>query len=117
MTPTEDLRFRLRKLINERIPSGGTETDTNFLDGELDMILGEASSVYVAASYGWTEKAGMLQGDIEKYSAGDEQYTMTSLKDKLDHALKMAAHYAQFEESGQSSYGSAMFKVKPPEVL
>ncbi|MGY0692623.1 hypothetical protein ACW2QC_07490 [Virgibacillus sp. FSP13] len=115
MTPTKELRTRLRKLLNERIPSDGSADDTNFADGELDELISENNSIYAAASFGWTEKAALLQGDIEQYSAGDERYTLTSLKDKLSHAMQMAAHYGELGKT--DSGGGFMFKVTPPEVL
>ncbi|QAS52382.1 hypothetical protein [Halobacillus litoralis] len=114
MTPTKELRNKLRKLLNEKVPSGGSEADTNFSDVELDGLLQESSNVYTAASKGWAEKAALLQGDIEKYSTGDEQYTLTSLKDKMTHAMAMANHY---QEMGKESSGGVLFKIKPPEVL
>lgn len=118
MKPTEALRARLRKLLNERIPSEGTEEDTNFLGSELDDLLLTADSIYTAASLGWSEKAALLQGDIEQYSAGAEQYRVTSLKDKLAHALSMAQQYKEMSPTGAEVGNlSMMLKVKRPDVL
>ncbi len=114
MIPTIELRTRLRKLLNEVIPPGGTENDTNFLDTELDEILIESSSIYGAASTGWAMKAGLLQSQIESYSVGQERYDLTSLKDQLSHALAMASHYASTE---QGSRATLLFGIEPPEVL
>jgi len=117
MTPTPELRTRLRKLLNEVIPAGKTESDTRFLDSDLDTLLTEARNVYGAAAAGWTEKAAKLQdelGRVEGYSLGQEKYNLTSLKDALDYALKMAATYA---EMGRVGSGSRMAKVTLPEVI
>jgi len=114
MTPTNDLRGRLRKLLNEVIPPGGTESDTNFFDVDLDELLIEAVSIYGAAAAGWTMKAGMLQEQLERYSAGQEQYNITTLKDKISHALAMADRYAKMSST---SVGSLILKAVPPEVL
>ncbi len=117
MTPTPELRTRLRKLLNEVIPPGRTESDTRFLDTDLDMLLTEARNVYQAAAAGWTEKAAKLQdelGRVEGYSLGQEKYNLTSLKDALDYALRMAATYADL---GRSGSGSILVKVTPPEVI
>ncbi len=114
MTPTAELRERLRKLLNEVILDGGTESDTRFLDVDLDELLIEAQSIYAAASTGWTMKAGMLQGQIESYGVGQEKYELTSLKDQLYHALVMADKYAV---AAKASGGSLILKFKPPEVL
>ncbi|MFW5436567.1 hypothetical protein [Paenibacillus apiarius] len=113
MEPTVALRVRLRRLLNEV----GAEADTNFTDAEIDMLLTEADSIYAAASAGWMEKAGLLQGDIESYSTGTEKYDLTSLKDRLEHALSMVQQYAKMAEASGTSTGSFMFQVRPPEVL
>lgn len=115
MTPTVELRIRLRKLLNEKIPTDGTEADTNFLDSELDQLLVDATSVYGAAATGWTEKAALLQGQIESYSVGQEKYDMTSLKDQLTHALSMAEQYQNMAKT--KSGASVILNIKPPEVL
>ncbi|GIO36207.1 hypothetical protein J41TS12_10680 [Paenibacillus antibioticophila] len=118
MEPSIALRARLRKLLNEVIPVGGTEADTKFLDAELDMLLTEADSLQGAASSGWLEKAGLLQGDIESYSAGTEKYDLTSLKDRLNHALAMAKQYAELDGSESSKdISGLMIRVCPPRVL
>ena len=114
MTPTDKLRTRLRKLLNEVIPEGGTESDTQFFDADLDEMLIEAQSIYAAASMGWTMKAGMLQGQIESYGIGQEKYEMTSLKDQLSFALAMSEKYSVM---AKTSGGSVMLKILPPEVL
>ena len=114
MTPTADLRLRLRKLLNEVIPVGGTGSDTRFLDVDLDELLMDSQSIYAAAATGWTIKAGLLQGQVESYGVGQEKYDMTSLKDQLNHALAMADRYAVM---AKAKGGSIILKVQPPEVL
>lgn len=118
MEPSNMLRTRLRKLLNEVIPAGGSEADTKFLDTDIDLLLMEADSLHGAASAGWLEKAGMLQGDIESYSAGTEKYDLTSLKDRLNHALSMAKQYSDMDraEAGKDASG-IMIRVCPPRVL
>ncbi|OKP91322.1 hypothetical protein [Paenibacillus sp. P32E] len=119
MEATAQLRIRLRKLLNERIPEGGTEDNTNFTDFDLDTLLTESDSLDSAVAKGWTEKAGLLQADIESYSIGSEKYDLTSLKDRLAHALAMAKQYAAVAdtEKAKVNYGSYIFGVQPPEVL
>ncbi len=116
MNPTAELRERLRRLLNEVIPDGGTESDTQFLDVDLDELLIDAQSIYSAVSTGWTMKAGMLQGQIESYGVGQEKYELTSLKDQLYHALVMADKYAVAAKASGGS-GSLILKFKLPEVL
>lgn len=118
MTPTDALRTKLRRLLDEKIPEGGTDKDTRFLNEEVDDLLKEARSVYQAAAAGWTEKAGMYQremADLEQTTTGQETYRLTSLRDRLAYALKMAETYAAMNvgETG----GSRLMKVARPEVL
>ncbi|MCL6636030.1 MAG: hypothetical protein K6T29_09760 [Peptococcaceae bacterium] len=120
MTPTQQLKEKLRKLLNEIIPEGKNDTDTRFTDSELEDLLTESASIYAAASTGWTMKAGLLQGQIESYSAGQEKYDMTSLKDQLSHSLAMAEQYAKMAEKipgTAAGLGSIILKVTPPEVV
>lgn len=117
MTPTPELRTKLRKFLDERIPEGGSDANTRFLDADIDELLNDATNIYGAAAAGWTLKASMLQrelGDIESYSVGQEQYNLRQLKDMLDYALKMAETYNQM---ASSSMGSMILKIEPPEVL
>ncbi|AYO30809.1 hypothetical protein D2962_09475 [Biomaibacter acetigenes] len=117
MTPTPELRTRLRKLLNEVIPQGGSETDTRFLNADLDTLLIEAVNIYSAATAGWTMKAGMLQqelGQIEQYSVGEETYKVVNLTTAINAALKMAETYSRMAASGM---GSMILRITPPEVL
>lgn len=119
MTPTDELRTRLRKLLDEKIPAGGTETDTRFTDDDLDELLLEASTVFAAAAVGWTMKAGMYQAEmdgVEEYRLGQESEKLTSLKDRLDYALKMAGKYEAMAAAA-GDVGSVMLKLTAPEVL
>jgi len=117
MTPTETLRIKLRKLINETIPANGTEANTQFLDSEIDDLLLESVNIYGAAAAGWTIKAGLLQGKIEKYTIGQEQYTLTSIKDEYEHAITMAEQYKTVVQSSGSGTTGMMIKIKPPKVI
>lgn len=117
MKPTQALRDRLRKMINDTIPKGGTDSDAAFSDAELDDILKESSNIYFAASELWTLKAGMLQGDIESYSAGNEKYDLTSLKDKLSYFLSMAKKYKEQSDEIEGAQSSVILKFKTPDVI
>ena len=117
MTPTPELRTKLRKYLNETIPAGGTDADTRFLDTELDDMLAEAENINQAAAKGWVIKAGLLQGDIESYSVGQEKYDLTSLKDQLSHALAMAAQYTALAGESSKTNTGVILKLTRPEVL
>lgn len=118
MTPTEELRARLRKLLDERIPTDGTDADTRFLNEDLDEILTDSTSVFGAAAMGWTMKAAMLQsemGDVERFTAGQETEQLVSLRDRLTYALAMSDKYAAMAKAQRP--GSLMLRISPPEVL
>jgi len=117
MTLTPELRTKLRKLLDEQIPAGGSDADTRFSDADIDELLSEAANIYGAAAAGWTLKASMFQreaGQIQSYSVGQERYEMANPKDLMEYALKMAETYSRM---AASSIGSVILKFKPPEVL
>ena len=117
MTPTPELRTKLRKLLDERIPEGESDADTRFSDADIDELLIDAINIYEAAAAGWTLKAGMFQrelGQIESYAVGQERYDMRKLQDMVNYALKMAETYSRM---ATSRMGSMILKFKPPEVL
>ena len=117
MTPTPELRIKLRKLLDERIPENGSDADTRFSDADIDELLIDATNIYEAAAAGWTLKAGMFQrelGQIESYAVGQERYDMRRLQDMVNYALKMAETYSRMVTSGM---GSVILRIQPPEVL
>lgn len=103
-------------MLDEKIPAGGADSDTRFLDSEIDDLLREADSIYVAAANGWMEKAGKYQremGDIERTSTGQESYSLTSLKERMEYALNMAKVYSDLARRK----GSFLVGIERPEVL
>lgn len=122
MTPTPELVGRLRRYLGEKIPQDGTETDTRFMDAELQDLVEESKTIYGAASLGWSEKAGMIQeemGSVEETSTGSEKYRFTQLKDRLAYAQTMAQDYRrrESEELDVQSKGSYILGISRPEVL
>lgn len=116
MTPTAELRDRLRRLIDEVIPQGGTDADTRFTDAELDEILEGVQYLEEAASEVWELKAARAyseRGGLEESRAGDEAHRFASLKDYRDHCLQMAE---LFRRKARPS-GSRLLAFEPPDVL
>jgi hypothetical protein len=116
MTPSDELRTQLRRLIDEGIPPGKTEADTRFTDAELDEILTASSFIEEAAAEGWTRKASRAfseRGGLEESQAGDERFKFFSLEKYRDHCLQMAGHFWSKVPSG----GSRLFAFQPPDVL
>ncbi len=119
MTPTDALRTELRELLDEVIPSGGTDADTRFTAAQVDAMLAVAHNVDAAAATGWTRKAGMLQrelGRIKSSSTGQERYDFETLKDNLSYALTMAQTYRELAGPAPSQV-SQLFGVAKPEVI
>jgi len=116
MTPTAELRDRLRRLIDEVIPPGGTEADTRFTDAELDEILEEVQYIEEAAAEAWERKAARAmseRGGLEESRAGDEVHRFVSLKDYRDHCLAMAERF----RAKVPKRVSRVFAFCPPDVL
>jgi hypothetical protein len=114
MTPTDELRTKLRRLIDEVIPVGGTDADTRFTNTEIDEILTEAADIFAAASEGWTRKAARAmseRGGLEESQAGDERHKFVGLEAYRDHCLAMAKMYA-----GKGGRRSRLMALDPPEV-
>lgn len=96
MAPTDDLRAKLRPLIDEIIPAGKLDTDTRIDNTELDEILTASATLNYAAAEGWRRKAARAmseRGGLEKSSAGDESHTFVSIEAYRDHCLRMAAQF------------------------
>ena len=119
MTPTADLRTRLRKLLDEVIPNPGTESDTRFLDVELDELLTEGRNVFGAAAAGWTMKAGMIArelGTLQSHSVGQEEYQIVNMQTAQRTALEMADRYDAMARAAGGS-GSFVVPVERPGVI
>lgn len=116
MTPTAELRDRLRRLIDEVIPPGETEADTRFMDAELDEILNAAQCIEEAAAEAWERKAARAmseRGGLEESQAGDQRFRFVSLADYRAHCLAMAERF----RSKVPKRGSRVFAFCPPDVL
>lgn len=121
MTPNEELREELRELLDDEIPEGGTDQDTDFTDARLNRLLEAAPNLYAAAAEGWRRKAVRIQkrlGDIASYTTGAEQYERVDLTKALNAALKMAATFDDMAKTPPpNAAGSFMLGVQRPKVL
>jgi len=116
VTPTAELREKLRRLVDEVIPPGGTEADTRFTDAELDEILEAARYIEDAAAEAWERKAAraMRERDgLESVSAGDQSFKFVSIADYRDHCLAMAESFRKRSPRRRSR----VFAICPPDVL
>lgn len=81
---------RLRWYIGERIPAGGSDTDTMFTDAELSQLITDAGGNWAAAlSDGWSAKAAAYANLVDTA----EGTAKRALSDLHQHALKMVEFY------------------------
>lgn len=116
MEATVENRSKLRRLIDEKIPPGGTDADTRFVDADLDEFLIESTVIEEAAAKAWTEKAAQamsLNSGLLETQAGDERVRFLNPETYRDHCLAMAEMY----RSRVPGKGSRLFAYDPPDVL
>lgn len=95
MTTKTDL-LRLRRAIDDRIPAGGTDAQTDYTDEELSDYLVEFNgNINYTAAQIWLEKASASPSDggIQSYTVAGESYTMSSKGDAHNHAMSMYKLY------------------------
>lgn len=112
---------RLRLMVNDPFPSVVGSVPL-FTDEELTLMFLEHLSIYGMAAEIWTIKAGLIEGDIQSYTAGNEKYDLTSMKDRYTHALAMAKMYKEKEDGllvdvEDDTNGSMMLKFRIPDVM
>ncbi|QHX42894.1 hypothetical protein GWP43_04865 [Treponema vincentii] len=113
MIITEALIQRIRTLLNEAIPDGGSEADTHFSTIDLTITLQAAESENHALYLLWTQKAGIIQkdgGDIKSISAGGEAIEKYTAADYVNLCLKTAQGYKEAWEAERKNT-SASFLI------
>lgn len=115
MIPTPELRAELRELIDEAIPTGGTEADTRFTDAQLDALLSKARFIEEAAAEAWERKglrAMSERGGLEESQVGNEKLKFVSIEAYRDHCFQMAAYFRGKVPGG----GSRLFVYDAPKI-
>jgi hypothetical protein len=115
MTPTPEYEQALRVLIDEVIPVGGTDADTRFTDGEIDVYLMTSDSLPEAAANAWMAKAAKVvskSAGILALSVGSERVQFSTPKDLADFAIKMAQYYRGLIPG----FGSTAYAIDYPVV-
>lgn len=111
---------RLRLMVNDPIPSVEGE-EPLFTEDVLLLMFIEHKSIFGMAAEIWTIKAGLIQGDIQSYSTGNEKYDLTSMKDRYTHALAMAKLYKEKAEEvldvEEEGAGGMFLKFRIPDVM
>lgn len=81
----------VRMHLAERIPPGGVDEDTSFLDAELELLYGHHNGyTWAIVADGWAIKAAELAHLIDMVEEGSER----RLSQRYKHALSQAQHYA-----------------------
>lgn len=110
MIITEALIQRIRMLLNEVIPEGGSEKDTHFSTLDVTITLQRAESENHALYLLWTQKAGIIQkdgGDIKSMSAGGESIEKYTAADYVALCLKTAQGYKEAWEAERAQAASS----------
>jgi len=91
-TPSE----RVRALIGEPIPAGGSDADTMFTDDEIEDFLEEGHQEVKAAAYhGWLEKAANYANLVNV----NEGNAARELSDLHRQALRQVDRYVAYVET------------------
>lgn len=109
MIITEALIQRIRMLLNEVIPEGGSEKDTHFSTLDVTITLQRAESENHALYLLWTQKAGIIQkdgGDIKSIRAGGEDIEKYTAADYVALCLKTAQGYKEAWEAERAQAAS-----------
>ena len=109
MIITEALIQRIRTLLNETIPDGGSEADTHFSTLDVTITLQRAESENHALYLLWTQKAGIIQkdaGEIKSMSAGGESIEKYTAADYVALCLKTAQGYKEAWEAERAQAAS-----------
>ena len=110
MIITEALIQRIRTLLNEAVPDGGSEADTHFSTLDLTITLQISESENHALYLLWTQKAGIIQrdaGEIKSISAGGESVEKYTAADYVGLCLKTAQGYKEAWDAERKNYGAA----------
>ena len=121
MIITEALIQRIRTLLNETIPDGGSEADTHFSTLDVTITLQRAESENHALYLLWTQKAGIIQkdaGEIKSMSAGGESIEKYTAADYVALCLKTAQGYKEAWEAERKKASASVliFSKKDDEA-
>lgn len=86
MSTTTD---RVRQLLGEDIPVNGSDTDTLFLDEQIEELISSTSTTDAAVAEGWRIKAAKFAGLVDTAEGTSKR----SMSDLHKHALSMVAAF------------------------
>lgn len=96
---------RLRGLLGERKPPGGSDTDTLFTDVQIqELIDGAGGDLERAAYEGWRTKQAEFANLVDT-SEGNAQRKMGQLRDHADSMVKLYSRAAGGNTEGRTRVG------------
>ena len=101
---------KLRQLLGEVIPPGGTEADTLFTDEEIQDLLEENLDPERAAYEGWKIKAAKLANLVDT-TEGNAQKKFSQLLSNAETMLKTYLRSSGGPTEGRTRVGRS---VRPP---
>ncbi len=101
---------RLRKLLGEEIPDGGSETDTLFSDEQITDLLTRNGGVEESLGEGWAMKAAALATLVTTVEGSSTR----KLSDAYDHALAQVKLYTDGGTSVVSSGRAKLGRIVRP---
>jgi hypothetical protein len=97
---------RVRALIGESIPVGGTDSSTMFSDDEIDDLLEEGfDDVNAAAYYGWREKAANYAA-LVNVNEGNAAREMSDLHRQAVRMMDRYVGYVETPSRGRARMGN-----------
>lgn len=102
---------KLRQLLGEQIPDGGTEADTLFTEEEIEDLLvsvpeGSEDGMERAAYSGWRVKAAKLSNLVDT-TEGNVQRKFSQLLDNAQDMLKVYSRTSSGATEGRARVGRA----------
>jgi len=96
---------RLRQLLGENIPEGGTEDDTMFSDEQIEDFLNQGNSdIDASAYYGWKAKMAEL-ANLVNVTEGNSSREMGELHKAAKRMTDMYAGFAPTSGRGRVKVG------------
>lgn len=121
MVPVTEATIRkVRRFLNETVPTGGTAADTAFSEEDISDLLEDAANIYAAAALGWRWKAAGASagaGELTKYTIGQETYERSSGGDYADYCLEMAKMYDELAAKADAMESSRVLTLRRPKVV
>lgn len=95
---------RLRSLVGEDIPPGGTGADTLFSDAELQEYIASTPNLDRAAYEAWRAKAARLANLVDT-TEGNSQKKYSQLHDNAIEMIKLFSRSASGPTEGRTRVG------------